>query len=248
VRLVDTHCHVNLYDEADLLRDEIANSGMTVHLVTTGPDEFLSCREWVADCPTILPCIGLIPQEIKVLAPQLDTFLRLADTTRYIGEVGLDYVTEDDAERQLQRDTFAAILRHAASAADKVISVHSRRAADDVIDMVGEGFPGTVILHWFSGSDKALKRALDRVWFSVNTAMIRSRRGKALIRQMDPARILTETDGPFVTDRAGTPACPRDVRYVIEFLAREWGREPEEAAEQVYANYLQAVRPLPGSA
>jgi TatD DNase family protein len=243
VKLVDTHCHVNLYDDVDRLLQEIADSGMTVHLVTTAPSEFVACRELVADYPTILPCVGLIPQEINALAPQLDRFLELASTTRFIGEVGLDYVTEDEAERQLQRGVFEAILNNAAAAGDKVISIHSRRAADDVIDMVGDDFPGTVILHWFSGSDQALQRALGRVWFSVNTAMVRSRRGKALIRQMDPARILTETDGPFVTDRAGTPARPRDVHYVIEFLARQWGRDAEDVAEQVHANYLRAVRP-----
>jgi len=74
--------------------------------------------------------------------------------TRYIGEVGLDFTTKDQRERALQSKVFGSILEHCASFKDKVLTIHSRRAAAEVVNLVGEKYPGTTILHWFSGSLK----------------------------------------------------------------------------------------------
>ncbi len=236
--LFDTHCHVNLYPDVPRLIREIEEQAIEVSLVTTEPELFPDCVQLVAHAPHIHPALGLLPHEIHRLAPQVECFLEFLPQTRFVGEVGLDYVTEDDAERRLQRSVFERILSACAEAGDKIISIHSRRAADAVIERVGRNFPGTVILHWFSGSPKNVTSA-ENCYFSVNPAMIKSRSGKKLIRAMDPAFILTETDGPFV-EVAGRPARPSDIRQVINFFSRDWGCSHAEAEARVAANAIRA--------
>ncbi len=238
--IIDTHCHLNLYPDPDALAARVAGDRMTVNLVTNTPDDYVQCKTRFAKPCAIRPSLGMIPQHIQELAGCIDHYCELLRDTRYIGEIGLDYVTECEDERRLQRKILERILAECANQGDKIISIHSRRAADDVLAMVGRDFPGTIILHWFSGSEASLNRACDTICFSINTAMVRSRRGKVLIRAMNPDRILTETDGPFIHigERA---AEPRDLRLVIDFLAREWQCSQIDAARRVQQSYQRAT-------
>ena len=71
------------------------------------------------------------------------------------------------------------------------MSIHRRYAARAVLDRI-KFYPhaGTPVLHWFSGSDQELNRAIHcGCWFSVGPAMLTSQKGRKLV--------LTETDGPF---------------------------------------------------
>lgn len=171
----------------------------------------------------------------------MDAFLSYISTAAFVGEVGLDYSFGDAENHRRQRQVFAQILASCAGDAGKVLTVHSRRALDDVISMVAEALPGTVIMHWFSGNFRQLERAAEEgSYFSVNPAMIRSKRGRDLVARMDPTRVLTETDGPFIKF-GDHPAMPWDVRVVVQHLASVWQCTRDEAEEHVYANYLSAV-------
>jgi TatD DNase family protein len=166
---------------------------------------------------------------------------QILDETRYVGEIGLDYVTPDKQERRRQQEVFAKILENCAACGDKVLTVHSRRSATDVIAAIGDHFPGRVILHWFSGSAKDLRTAISYgIYFSVNPAMIRSKNGQARIAEMPKDRVLTETDGPFV--KVGKePARPPQVADALVYLAAVWQVFPDEARSIVANNLERAV-------
>jgi TatD DNase family protein len=181
--------------------------------------------------------LGLHPELVKSHAHELTDMWRQFKETRFIGEVGLDYVTQEDSERQLQRQVFAEIVEHCDEAHNKVMTVHSRRATSDVIKIIGSGFRGKAILHWFSGTIRELRRATDNgFYFSVNTAMCSSEKGRRLIREMDPARVLTETDGPFV-HVGERPAVPDDVSECVAALSHVWRCEPEDANARVLTTW-----------
>jgi TatD DNase family protein len=232
--VVDTHCHLNLYPDAPAQVAEFARAGTEVVAVTTSPEQFAATRALCLGAESVHPALGLIPQNIRRLAGQLPHLLRLLPDTRFVGEIGLDYVTQDPDERALQRRVFGRILEASSECGDRILSIHSRRASADTLAMLRD-FRGSAICHWFSGSVAEVEAA-DHVWFSINTAMVRSRRARALIAAMNPARILTETDGPFVTlgDR---PTTPRDIQLVHEYLARQWGCDIAESASRVRDNY-----------
>jgi TatD DNase family protein len=234
-RLIDTHCHVNLYADIPAVVAEIEQTSMQVVMVTNEPAAFEQ-NTIRSDC--IHTALGLLPHEISRLAPELDRFLELLDGTRHVGEIGLDYVTQDEEQRRLQRSVFEKILAACAESGDKILSIHSRRASADVVRMLGTYFPGKAILHWFSGSVADVEAA-EGIYFSLNTAMIRSRSAKKLIRAMNPDFILTETDGPFV-EVDERSARPNDVKRVVNWLAQEWGTSFEEAADRVWTNWIRS--------
>ena len=61
-----------------------------------------------------------------------------------------------------------------------------------------DGFQGSVILHWYSGSIKELQVAIEReYYFSINHQMIRSNVGRNIINLIPMNKILIESDAPF---------------------------------------------------
>lgn len=243
LRPLDTHCHIDLYpDPAGLVR-ELASRGCRGIAVTNAPFVFSHTKKLVDACPGLEAALGLHPELAVERQKELELFRSLLPQTRFVGEVGLDYVTTDAGVRAAQRRVFGEILAACAAADDKVLTVHSRRAASDVISAIGGGFRGKVILHWFSGTQKEMERAQGLgFYFSVNPAMTASKSGQALIRRMDPSRVLTETDGPFVKIR-DVAAKPWQAIESLPYLADVWGCTEEEAAVRVSNNFEALSRP-----
>jgi TatD DNase family protein len=167
----------------------------------------------------IRTALGLHPQLVKQRHSELALMLDMLSETRYVGEIGLDFETRDEQERSLQRKIFTTILERCADFRDKVLTVHSRRAAAEVVNLIGDDYPCKVILHWFSGSRQELEVAISRgFYFSVNPAMIGSGKGRQIVAAIPRDKLLTESDGPFVTVD-NRPARPRDVELVVRGLA-----------------------------
>lgn len=236
--LIDTHCHLDLYPEpTDVIR-EAAAAGVYTIAVTNSPSVFRTLVSLTREASRIRVALGLHPELAARRAAELPLFQELLPETRYIGEVGLDHVTTEPRDRAVQRRVLETILGWCDTAADKVLTLHSRRAADDVVDAVGPQFRGRWILHWYSGSRRTLERALAYgAYVSVNPAMLRSAKGRALVTAVPRERVLTETDGPFVQAADGAPMRPVGVAEVTSGLARLWDVPPHIAQRQVAASF-----------
>lgn len=240
-RLVDCHCHMDLFGSPPSIVSKVNASRTEVIAVTNTPSTFWYTRHIGAASRFVRPAVGLHPQLVEARHKELDTMRRLMNATRFIGEIGLDYTSVDDRAMRLQQGVFEQILTECALYGNKVLSVHSRRASRDVISMIGPNFPASIILHWFSGPLEDLARAMRYgMYLSVNTTVTESRKAQRIIGSADPSLVLTETDGPFV--RVGAiPAVPSDVLRVVEFLSAVWDCDLEEARSRVYSNYLRAT-------
>jgi len=237
-KCIDTHCHLDLYPKPINIINEINRIGMHVIAVTNAPFVFKATESLVRDSPLIHPAIGFHPELVKSHGNQLSNFFDRLKDTRFVGEVGLDYITKNEMERSQQRKVFESILLKCNDYGDKFISIHSRRAANDVINMVGAGFRSTAVLHWFSGTEKQIDAAYrNGLYFSVNPAMILSDSGRRLIAAMHPSRVFTETDGPFV-DIDCKAAEPHDINIVVKYLAKLWKISDVEVIEKIYDNFL----------
>ena len=244
--LHDTHFHLDLYPDPRSLLLQIEASRTHTVAVTNTPSVFPSTATLVSGARYVRPAIGLHPELAAERRGELDLFWQHLPTTRYVGEIGLDYVTQDLHDRAHQRHVFDEIIERCDAAGDKVLTVHSRRAESDVIGAIGEGFRGSVILHWYSGSLKNLKIAVERgFYFSVNPAMARGKRFPALLDRIPRDRLLLETDGPFVTVEK-RPAVPDDTLGVVRRVADLWDVADDEAAHVIYQNFrcLLAAPPL----
>jgi TatD DNase family protein len=235
--LVDAHCHLDLYaDPIEAIRHTDSGGVWTI-AVTNTPSVFRTLVELVARAKRVHAALGLHPQLASRRASELPLFRELLPETRYVGEVGLDHTTSREDDRRVQRRVFDAVLGWCDEAGDKILTVHSRRAAEDVVDAVGSRFRGVWILHWYSGSRRTLERALaNGAYVSVNPAMVRSVRGRALLAAVPSERTLTETDGPFASVE-GAPARPVDAVLAVRGLAALWRVTPEAAQHTIYETF-----------
>lgn len=234
--LVDAHCHLDLFPDPVALARRINERRIHTIAVTNAPSVFSHTERLAAGSAYLHAAVGLHPELVATHAHELERIRPALERTRYVGEVGLDYTTNDLALRARQREVFTKILGYCAELGDKTITVHSRRAVADTIDTIGERFPGRVILHWFTGTRKELERALRfGLYLSVNAAMVQTQKGRDLIAAMPRERVLTESDGPFV--RVGAKSAdPTSAMLVVQYLARTWRCADDDVERQVLRN------------
>jgi TatD DNase family protein len=239
VRGFDFHCHIDLdRDPARLIGQCEAERIVTV-AVTTTPKAWSQNRKWTAGSGYVRPAVGLHPELVGERYGELDLLAQCMSETRLIGEVGLDGGPEHKEHFGRQREVFGRVLRTAQALGGRVLSVHSRRAADDVVELIRKyTTPDRVIpiLHWFSGAPSAAARAAEcGCYFSINTAMLDSQRGRTLVRKLPAARLLTETDSPF-TRIGNRKSVPWDVKLAADRLAVLLGINGGQVHEMIKRN------------
>ncbi len=234
---VDAHCHVDLYESPEAILQLTNERKVHTIAVTNAPFVFEFTRKLAEGSRFLHAAVGMHPELVEAHGERAEEIRPLISQAKFVGEVGLDYVTPNEGQRERQRKVFGLILEECALNKGKVITIHARRSAGDVIDMIGRSFPGTIILHWFSGSKKELRRAVDfGFYFSVNHAMCNSRSGKSLVEAIPKDRLLTETDGPF-TRESGGPARPDYVTKTCDLVGRAWSVSAAEAARVIRDNF-----------
>jgi TatD DNase family protein len=158
--------------------------------------------------------IGIHPE--FAAKEDLDTFLQVAKENKQlldgIGEIGLDgtYEAERGIPYQRQKEVFHAMLALAESIV-KPVSIHSRRALDDILEILPSYRLSGALLHWFAGSKKQLAKSMDMgLYVSYGPALVYSNDKKVLLKQTYKDRFLVETDGPVRYSRCfeGKPALP----------------------------------------
>ena len=99
------------------------------------------------------------------------------------------------------------------------MTIHSRRAEKEVISIIGNGFPGKAILHWYSGSISDLKKAvLFGFYFSINSSMTQSKNVINIIRSIPDDKLLLESDSPFIGVNRQS-ITPPDMSVIIQEIA-----------------------------
>lgn len=197
--MIDLHCHIDLYPDPVAILDEAEARGAFVLAVTTTPKAWRGTRRLVGERRRIRVALGLHPEVVADRHGEVELLCAMMPEARYVGEVGLDGSPPHRASLDLQVKVFDRILRECEKLGGRVLSIHSRGAADRVIDAL-ERHPkaGLPILHWFSGSVGQVERAVSAgCWFSIGPAMMRSAKGRDLAAAMPLERVLTETDAPF---------------------------------------------------
>lgn len=244
--MIDFHCHLDLYPDPQAIVRAADKAGIYILSVTTTPKAWRGTSGLAKGCARIRTALGFHPQLAHQRHHELALFEGLLPETRYVGEIGLDGAPEFREHAAIQRRVFEAVLAMSAKQGGRVLSIHSRRAADEVLDCLRrQPDAGVPILHWFSGTKVQLMRAIDQgCWFSVGLPMTRSAGGKALLKQIPHDRILPETDGPFAEDR-GHPLKPGDTFAVTAALAHAWGTTETFVADRLLKNLLELSGSVP---
>lgn len=236
---VDFHTHLDLYPDLAQAIAACDRNRIATLAVTTTPKAFERNVDLSSDSDFVRVGLGLHPQLVADRHSEIGLFEKLLERTRYVGEVGLDRGPAHYRSFELQQSIFRRILQTCAEHGDKILSLHSLRAAKPVLDMLDEHLPpdhAGVVLHWFTGSKADVRRAVDRgCYFSVNEGMLASESGKRVMRGIPFDRLLTETDGPFVT-RGDKPIEPGDVSRAVKMIAEFVGSPAEDVRSQIISN------------
>lgn len=242
-RGVDFHCHLDLFPDHAAAIERAEAARIYTLTVTTTPKAWVRNHALTRGCRFVRAALGLHPQLVAEREGELALWEHYLGETRYIGEVGLDAGPRFYRSFDAQQRVFRAVLDRCADAGGKILTVHSVRSVNVVLDMLEGHLPpdrGRVVLHWFTGSRSEARRAAELgCYFSVNAEMARSERGRTLLAELPLERLLTETDGPF-TQIAGRPAEPRDAAAAIAAIASTRGLTAEELTRAVLHN-LQAL-------
>ena len=181
--------------------------------------------------------MGLHPQLAQQRKQELSLFRELIGKTQYIGEVGLDGSRECKPFWNDQLDVFHEVLEQCSRYGGRILSIHSRRAASEVLGSL-RVYPsaGVPILHWFTGTKMELHDAIDLgCWFSIGPAMLSSAKSREQVAMMPLDRVLTESDGPFA-QQEGRPLYPWDTSRALDHLAGIWNRSTSDVRSILHQN------------
>ena len=203
IRGFDFHCHVDLHSNPrDLIR-ECDGHGIAVLAVTTTPRAWPQNREWTETSRCVYAAIGLHPELVGEHYKEISLLEDCMGQTQLVGEIGLDGSLRHRKNWGRQIEVFSRVLKRASDLGNRVLSIHSRRAANQVVETIKQGTRANrvlPILHWYSGTRSTARKALDLgCYFSVNLRMLANEAGREMVVSLPAERLLIETDAPFTS-------------------------------------------------
>jgi TatD DNase family protein len=264
--LIDSHCHLDYFDDlpTTLANAQAAGVGAMLAIgIGDGPDTMHRALDFAHAHPNVFATAGIHPQEAHQATPEnLAKLATLAEDPRCIaiGEIGLDYYHLDNPDIPTQHAAFIAQLKIAA-AARKPITIHCRTSelavpaakakyepADAWVDLLSllaehwtsHGLPG--IMHCFSGNEAQAAASLDigfYLSFAGNVTYPKSATIQAVVTSAPADRILVETDAPFLAPipLRGQQNEPAYVAHTAAFVAKLRGISTEEFAATTTENF-----------
>jgi TatD DNase family protein len=238
--MIDTHCHIDLYQNPLDVLFECRDAGITVIGMTNLPSHFELGYPHILPFRKVRLALGMHPLCAESHKKEFPLFIKNLHKTSYIGEIGLDFSREGYATKEIQLDSFQRILKEV-SGKNKILSLHSRRAEKEVLELLIQNKIENAIFHWYSGPLTLVDKIVQAGYFlSVNTAMIKSESGKKIISRVPKVFILTETDGPFI-ELNNRPVRPSDTILIHHYLANVWNKSIHESSTIIKSNFQKLV-------
>ena len=248
--LIDSHCHLDYYTEAE--RPEVvarATAAGVAEMVTIGTTLAQSRRlpALAAGQPNVWCTVGIHPHhaaEEPVPRPEDIAALTSDPKVIGIGESGLDYFY-DRSPRDVQQAGFRAHIR-AARLAGLPLAIHARDADQDIATILQDehdtGGQFSFLLHCFSSSRMLAEAAITLggyVSFSGILTFPKSNELRAIARDLPADRVLVETDAPYLAPVPfrGKRNEPAYVAHTARVLAEVRGLAPEVIGELTTENF-----------
>jgi TatD DNase family protein len=252
LRFVDAHIHLSDGDYAGCI-DEIIEEARMAHvvaLVSNSVDLETSIGSLeLADTYSGLVhvALGIQPKRVNDLTEgELEKTLDLISKQTMnkalvaLGEIGLDSNYAKNWEDQLR--VFDKMLLTAEKLGLPVI-VHSRGAEAQITDMLPSYNLKRVLLHFFTGPDKALSKAIENDYYiSEGPAVAYSKTVQEIARKVPMNSLLTETDGPvrfYKRPFKGKRTTPAFIPVVVKAIADVKNMDVKIVAEKLASNFEQ---------
>jgi len=243
--IYDMHCHVDLMQSMGEFSKAALEERINLLAMTTTPKAYDIEKKKLSVFSNVQVALGLHPQLVFNRSQELGLIEKYIQTTRFVGEIGLDFNKKFYHSKELQIDVFSQIIGWCHKSPMKVISIHSVRSDKYVLDIL-EKYDSTkhnkCILHWYSGTLKQLDRAIELgCFFSVNEYMLNSPNGRSIIQKIPVDRLLIESDAPFILDIKTVEQLKRSLTYCLNGLSVIKGSEVSKlifkTSRQLYGIY-----------
>ncbi len=251
--MIDVHCHLTgeEFDENGGIQAVVARAKQAGvdKMICSGFDLASSVRakELAEEFEEIYFCVGFHPSELaKYEQGDLDKLkaLSMHEKCVAIGEIGLDYHFDDNPEKPVQKHLFVEQLKLADQVGLPVV-IHSRDACEDTLTILKEN-SGLLkkggLMHCYSYSKESAAEFL-KLGFSFSfggpCTFKNAKKVVESVQQIPAARILSETDCPYLTPvpkRGVFPNEPENIPHIVEKLAELKNMKKEQFEAQVYEN------------
>jgi TatD DNase family protein len=246
MELIDTHAHLDEYEDIDAVMDAARAAGLGA-ILAVGMDIPSSARtlELAGRFPGfVYPAIGWYPADLDPAA--VDEHLRYLEANIVnavaVGEIGLDYLgrIRNKVPKEFQREVLAELLRLARSHGKPAL-LHTRYAWKDALRLATGAGLEKAVFHSFTGPSSVLRGVLEAGYYvSVTPAAAYNVEMQCVVRETPLDRLLLETDCPivFTEHRTGAepPASPADVLKTLRAVASLTGISEDEIAAATTAN------------
>lgn len=236
MRLYDTHFHLDLQKNVKATIEEI-NANKIYTIAMTNLPVLYEKEKQQYDSPYIRTALGFHPELIGEYKKYIPLMWEKLSEARYIGEVGLDFT--DKTYQADQVSFFSELVQRCRKDENKIISIHSRKAEREVLDVLDDAFSFKAVLHWYSGDESLLNRAVKMgCYFSVNGNMLKSRKIERMLEIVPKNRILLETDSPF-GDTIKSHA--ESLKILIDGLSPKYVMLSEKIEEILWNNFQELL-------
>jgi TatD DNase family protein len=243
--IIDTHAHLDQIDNLDPVIKQAKESGLYA-IVTLGLDIKTNNRslEIATQYPGfVYPAIGWYPWDLKEdeIEANLDYIRTNISRAVAVGEVGLDYhkKAREAAGKDLQKRVLRELFKIAKDS-DKPVSIHSRYAWRDALNLVREAGLKKAVFHWFTGPSSVLREIIEGGYYiSVTPAVAYNEDHRRAVKETPVQQLLLETDCA-VTYARGTAeefaATPADALRSLRGAAELKGINEQVLAEATTQN------------
>ena len=248
--LVDSHCHLNYPEFADLpavlARAEAAGVGL-FQTIGCKRSDFEPVLSIARSDPRIYCSIGVHPHEAETHTDlTLEELLGYAADPRVIGlgETGLDYFYEH-SPRDIQQRLFRLHIEASRQSGLPII-VHTRDADEDTLRILKEEYakgPFTGLIHCFSSGPELAQAAIEIGFYISISGIITFRKAQELrdtVASLPLEKLLVETDSPYLAPEPhrGRKNEPAFTAITAQKLAEMKGVSDAELASTTTSNFM----------
>lgn len=224
---LDAHAHLDPSRTAGELTGSGAVLGMTMSL-----DE--AARVVNRADPWIVRGVGCHPRKLNAQeAFDADRFSKLVERAAVVGEIGLD--TGSRVPLDVQLNTFHQVLG-VVSRFPRLVSIHSYRATDLVLEELRRQPVAVPVLHWWTGTAAETRQAVSMgCYFSIHSAVARHSKFRTAVPLEN---VLIESDHGWADPPAAIPCRIEWVEYLV---AQQFGLGVKDVRRLVWQNLSRIV-------
>jgi TatD DNase family protein len=249
MRIIDTHCHLNddaLFNDLDNVIERAKKAGVD-KMIVIGWDENSSKRaiEIANQYDFIYAAIGFHPENVfdiddKKLYETLNLYTNKKVVA--IGEIGLDYHwTKEPEKREIQKQFFVKQIEFA-NKAGLPISIHSRDAFFETIEILKAHKPlHGGVMHCYSGSVENLNDIFNlglHIGLDGPVTFTNAKTPKEVAAEVPLEKLVVETDCPYLTPHPlrGTVNEPSNISLIVDAIADIRQMSKKHLLDVLYSN------------